>query len=390
MSSDASLLPPSGPAEPLTVLPVASPPHPGFWWSIVWCVAFIFATQVVPVLLIFTPILVVEVIRSPDRYLPKKPADEKADAANQATTAEQLQAELVEKTLPWVQAGAVVFFILFSWVTLRAIVGCDWKRCVALRRPSAAHLLLVLIGFPGIFFLGQGAYEAYRLVMPDPKKSGLPIDLDEILKSIGQWPWFFSLLVIAVGAGIGEELWFRGFLGRGLVGRYGVVAGVLLTSLWFGLIHMIPQQAAFAALMGVPLHFVYLATRSLWLPMLLHFLNNGLAVLSFSLNAAKEPNFPAVVQLVELQKKNPLLIYGAAALLAAAAGWALYRSRTRLVPASDGARAVWQPEHPGVELPPSGSGWVVTHPELGWRGWSLVVACGLALVAAGLLAARLA
>src|SRR3954468_23799191 len=113
--------------------------------------------------------------------------------------------------------------------------------------------------------------------MPSLSDTGLG-GMEEMEKAFGSWPVLLGVFLIGVLPGIGEELWCRGFLGRGLVGTHGVVLGILGTSFLFGLIHVDPCQGTMAMLMGVGLHVVYQLTRSLWMPMLLHFLNNSLAV----------------------------------------------------------------------------------------------------------------
>ena len=89
----------------------------------------------------------------------------------------------------------------------------------------------------------------------------------------------------------------------------------------FGLLHLDPPHVVATAVMGVMLQYAYLTTRSLWVPVLLHFLNNSLAILSASLGW----NDPT--------EKVPVSLYIAAAALGAAVGLALYQSRVRLAPA---------------------------------------------------------
>ena len=85
------------------------------------------------------------------------------------------------------------------------------------------------------------------------------------------------VFVLAVLPAIGEELVFRGVLGRGLVARTGVVRGVFMTSLLFSVAHLHPAPQLSVFPLGVLLHVIYLATRSILAPILLHFLVNGWA-----------------------------------------------------------------------------------------------------------------
>jgi len=94
------------------------------------------------------------------------------------------------------------------------------------------------------------------------------------------------LLCVAVVPAIGEEFVFRGLIGRGLVARWGVVAGVLMTSMLFAGMHMYPPHVAAVFPLGVVMHIAYLTTRSFWAPMMVHFINNGIASLYTAIGAA--------------------------------------------------------------------------------------------------------
>lgn len=88
------------------------------------------------------------------------------------------------------------------------------------------------------------------------------------------------LLVFAVAPALGEELVFRGVIGRGLIARWGLVWGILITSLLFAAAHVHPVHMLAVIPMGIVLHFVYYTTRSFWAPVYVHFGNNALAVLA--------------------------------------------------------------------------------------------------------------
>jgi membrane protease YdiL (CAAX protease family) len=278
-------------------------------------------------------------------------------------------------------ALAIAFFITellvvnFSLLVIRLVVGRDWTRQLALRRPSVAHTFLALASFPALVLLGNIAYHILRNVLHVPSLSDWGIGgMEEMVQVFSKWPWSFAVLVIGLGPGVGEELWCRGFLGRGLVGNYGVVLGVVATSFFFGLIHLDPCQGTMAMVMGLWLHFVYLTTRSLWLPMLLHFLNNSLAVLV--------TRFPQLEQIEKSPADIPLFVYLSAFLLLGAAAYALYQSRARLVPRMPEQIFLWRPAWKGVEHPPPDSGTRVVHPTLSPTALLLIVGALILLMAA--------
>jgi uncharacterized protein len=93
----------------------------------------------------------------------------------------------------------------------------------------------------------------------------------------GGFAGFWSPLATAVGAGVGEELVFRGVIFRMTEERLGTAAALIVSSLLFGLVHAANvgatavSTAAIALEAGALLGMAYSASRSLWLPIGLHF-----------------------------------------------------------------------------------------------------------------------
>jgi membrane protease YdiL (CAAX protease family) len=128
-------------------------------------------------------------------------------------------------------------------------------------------------------YLGLGValsitLQAVASFLPMPKE--LPID------KFFQTPaeaWVLSLFGMSV-APLMEELFFRGFLYPVLARRLGLVAGIGLTSLGFGLIHAPQLGRAWAPvlvvfLVGVALTVVRARTKSVAASMLVHMAYNG-------------------------------------------------------------------------------------------------------------------
>jgi membrane protease YdiL (CAAX protease family) len=366
---DAILVPPAGfeqqprpagvapppPARPGAGPQVVRPPHPGFWFALLWCIGFLVVTQV-PGAVVAAFILLVAVIDNPNLFRQGQEGLWKSPAMSVAM--------------------AVAFFITevlvigVSWLVLRLVVGREWPRRVALRRPGLVHVVLTVASCPAIILLSNGFYLFLKNVVHLKGFSDWGFGgMEEAVKTFGSWPAAFGVLVIGLGPGIGEELWCRGFLGRGLVGRYGWL-GVVATSFFFGLIHVDPPQATYAMAAGLWLHFVYLTTRSLWMPMLLHFLNNSISVLATHIEA---------LQAVDDKVGDlPPYVFAGAALLLAAVGFALYQSRARLASVFGDGPPPWQPPFPGVEYPPPGCGTRVAHP---WPSLAAILAFFAALAA---------
>jgi sodium transport system permease protein len=109
----------------------------------------------------------------------------------------------------------------------------------------------------------------------------LPKSVQEVLTTMSsaQLPLGFLLLAFAVAPAICEEIAFRGFMLSGFArsGRVGVAIG--MSSLAFGLMHMIPQQVFNAALLGTVLGLLAVRAKSLLPCVVFHLIYNSLAVL---------------------------------------------------------------------------------------------------------------
>jgi uncharacterized protein len=112
---------------------------------------------------------------------------------------------------------------------------------------------------------------------------------------------------------------------------------------------MEPPQAVMAFLMGIVLHLSYLASRSIFVPMLLHFMNNTLAVLAIS----KTGPLPIANTLEVAYQHEPRLALAASLILLITVGIIMYQGRVRIwTPAGAEAPAAMFPH---VECPPAAS-----------------------------------
>lgn len=89
-----------------------------------------------------------------------------------------------------------------------------------------------------------------------------------------------DLILIAITAGVGEELFFRGWLQSALTDRFEALSGILLASAVFGLMHYLSAMYAFyAGLTGLYLGVIYQATGNLYIVVAIHALYDFIAFL---------------------------------------------------------------------------------------------------------------
>lgn len=95
--------------------------------------------------------------------------------------------------------------------------------------------------------------------------------VDEVIMPLfAGWP-VVDLALAGLCAGIGEELLFRGVVQAAAMESYGAPAGLLAASLVFGLLHYVNvAYAVFAALVGIYLGGLWLATGNLAAPITAH------------------------------------------------------------------------------------------------------------------------
>jgi membrane protease YdiL (CAAX protease family) len=336
---------------------LAAPPHPGAGWALLWSLGVILASQVPGAVAAVAAFFVVILVSG--QPLPEDSGAFLEGPAGQAAIIVGLA----------VSHGIILVLAL---VLLRLCAGPGWARQVAWRLPAWHQAAGVALMFPAVTILATGLHLVLTrwLHVPSLKDlAGLP-DMGEMEGMFRQWPAVVAVFLVGVVPAFSEELWCRAFLGRGLVGQHGYVLGVIVTSLLFGLIHIDPAQGAMAAGMGLVLHTAYLLTRSLWAPMLLHFLNNGTAVLL--------SRFPRVVELEKSLGPAHWPMFACAGVVLALGVYFLWSGRARLV--TPPGEPAWEPPFPGVACPPADSPTRVRAPVPGVAAWAglLVSSCALA------------
>lgn len=93
---------------------------------------------------------------------------------------------------------------------------------------------------------------------------------------IGRGVW--AIFALCIVAPIFEEFICRGFILESLRSKYGVWIAILVSSIFFALMHSSnPILVINAFFMGIVLAFVYVQSGSIFAPMILHAINNGIA-----------------------------------------------------------------------------------------------------------------
>lgn len=93
-------------------------------------------------------------------------------------------------------------------------------------------------------------------------------------------PVWLAVVSSALAPAICEEVMFRGFMLGTLENKYSAVKAVILTGILFGAYHMSLNGLIIIGLLGIVQSYIVNRTKSIYLTMITHFINNLLAVLS--------------------------------------------------------------------------------------------------------------
>ncbi|MCO6046673.1 tetratricopeptide repeat protein [Aeoliella sp. ICT_H6.2] len=338
--------------EPVELEPLASPAMalvPAFGWLV-----SLFAAQTVAAVMIVPLVLAIGGFQLSQRYV--------------VMIAALVVADLVMLTL--------------SLINLKP----DPPRQLSLRPINPFHLLLVVLLTVPTWFVCQAvgnrvaevidrAFPAAEPVQAAATPDGLPAlplgytsYLDELFEALGDQPWYLGFVVICLLPGVCEELFFRGFLGRGLLARYGPVGGIAATSLLFGLFHIDPIQVSYTIVLGIVLHCVYLWSRSLWGPMILHILFNSTSLLACKLQYNGIYYFGGPDEVVQVP------FYLTAASCLAIVAIAIVMKQTKVVfQSADRDQTEWNPGYCTTVTPPESFAGVATQENAGRK--AIVAAC---------------
>ena len=177
--------------------------------------------------------------------------------------------------------GQFIGFGLFALLVAR-LHSPETRAYLRIRRPDGPGLGLAALGwavlYPAVIWTGQ---LNESIPMPEWLRTleQQQVDMLEGLLLGSELSTGFLFLALAITPALCEEVLFRGYLQRQAERGWGTVASIVVVGILFGLYHLRLSQAVPLSLLGIYLGFVVWATGSLWAGVLVHLLNNGLAVM---------------------------------------------------------------------------------------------------------------
>ncbi|MBR3711065.1 MAG: CPBP family intramembrane metalloprotease [Bacteroidales bacterium] len=185
-------------------------------------------------------------------------------------------------------SSAMIFIV--PPMILYAFTRHQPMRELGFRKPNSAWLLLIgvvlmFVSLPLTNLLTSwnekmnfgAAFESLEALLQQLEETAG--DLTERMLQVDSFSGLlFNLLVIALIPAIGEELTFRGVLQQALTRRCNVHVAVFLSAFIFSFIHFQFYGFLPRMFLGLLLGYLFYYSGSLWTSILMHFVNNGAAV----------------------------------------------------------------------------------------------------------------
>ena len=197
----------------------------------------------------------------------------------------------------WMQMLGTFAMMFMPAFLFSLIVSKKPLQYFGLTKPTNTQLILLVIAIAvTALFLSGGLGELNKLI-PISKKWEVKFKAmednysDQVMmlanmKSIADY--FISLIMIAILPAIFEELLFRGALQQLFIGWFKKPhVAIFVTSILFSVIHFsyygfLPRLA-----LGLMLGYIFYFSKNIWLSMLMHFINNGVAITALYFTTSK-------------------------------------------------------------------------------------------------------
>lgn len=144
----------------------------------------------------------------------------------------------------------------------------------------AFSIVLLIAAMPVVFY----SYQINKLIPVPQSMQDAADQATAAIKALMRMPniWTFgaNMLLVAVVPAFGEELLFRGVVQRQLMRRMVPISAIIITGALFSLMHFQIDGFLPRWILGILLGWVYWRTNNFWIPVLLHFLNNGFQILA--------------------------------------------------------------------------------------------------------------
>lgn len=204
--------------------------------------------------------------------------------AESATDITTFMAENVDLLFIGNSIGQILFIGLATLIVVKLHLSGETSRFflrIKWQNDSVKYILysalLVLFVQPIVIYLGY-----LNSLLPIPELfSDLQVSQYEMIENFLRTDGIilFGLFHVALVPAICEEVLFRGYILRAFEKSWGIIAGIIISGIIFGMFHIQLGNIFPLAALGMILALMTWLSGSLWPAIVAHFINNGAAVL---------------------------------------------------------------------------------------------------------------
>lgn len=167
------------------------------------------------------------------------------------------------------QAAFLIVYLYFNR-------GVDYKKASKINVRLGWQNVLICVAIAIICIFGF----SFLTQISDEFLTYIGYKLEESILPLDNAGWLvLNIILLAAVPAVLEELVFRGVILNAFRKKTGDMAGIFISAALFSLIHCSPQQTIFTFVFGIVLAFVVVKTGSVVSSMIIHFLNNAIAVI---------------------------------------------------------------------------------------------------------------
>jgi membrane protease YdiL (CAAX protease family) len=188
-----------------------------------------------------------------------------------------------------------IFLLLIPSVLMVFILKAPMREFFPMKLPSLKFILLSIVGIVTLLTASEAYLQIQEYLVPEGMKKIYTEIVTDYENMIGQLIGKGNFLLVLQGFGvlalvpaIAEEFLFRGYLQRSLMKGLKPMTAIVITALIFSVSHLNVINIIPLAFIGFYLGYVSYLSSSLLIPIILHFVNNTISVLSFYFNESNQ------------------------------------------------------------------------------------------------------
>jgi CAAX protease family protein len=217
-----------------------------------------------------------------------------------------------------------LFFILLPAILFSKWIYNDFRKILKIKIPDYKEIALFIIGIFVLTPLLQNYVSIQnhfidKMAEISPFLNSIKTLLDSLNKLVEKsylnllstqtvFDVIFVIFVVSIVPAVSEEIMFRGFIQSSFEFKLKARWAIVITAVFFGFYHFNPYGLVPLIILGIYFSFASYMSRSIFIPMILHFTNNFIAIIMYFTIGDKDLIDPSASGIVDIRMSFTLLI----------------------------------------------------------------------------------